>query len=115
MFKALADPSRRMLLDALFERDGRTLVELSAVLAGMTRFGVMKHLAVLEAAGLVTTQRAGREKLHYLNPVPIRRVHDRWISKYAAPFARALVDLTSDLETETATTANAARDVSGVA
>ena len=116
VFKALADPSRRMLLDALFERDGRTLVELSTVLAGMTRFGVMKHLAVLEAAGLVTTQRAGREKLHYLNPVPIRQVHDRWISKYAAPFARALTELTSDLEAETTTaTADAARDVSGAA
>lgn len=102
MFKALADPSRRLLLDALFERDGRTLVELSAVLPGMTRFGVMKHLAVLEAAGLLTTRRAGREKLHYLNPVPIRRIHDRWISKYAMPFARALVELSADLEAETA-------------
>ena len=116
VFKALADPSRRTLLDALFERDGRSLVELSSALAGMTRFGVMKHLAVLEAAGLVTTQRVGREKLHYLNPVPIRRVYDRWISKYAAPFARALVELTSDLEAETTVaTAGAARDVSGAA
>ena len=116
MFKALADPSRRILLDALFDRDGRTLVELSAALTGMTRFGVMKHLAVLEAAGLVTTQRAGREKLHYLNPVPIRRVHDRWISKYSAPFARALAELTSDLEAETAETAvGTERDASGAA
>ena len=100
VFKALADPSRRLLLDALYERDGQTLVELLGVLPGMTRFGVMKHLGVLEAAGLVTTRRAGREKLHYLNAVPIRQIHDRWISKYAEPFARALVALTSDLEAE---------------
>jgi len=102
VFRALADPGRRLLLDALFERDGRTLHELGTVLPGMSRFGVMKHLAVLEEAGLVTTHRSGREKFHYLNPVPIRQVHDRWISKYAAPFARAMAQLTSDLEAEQA-------------
>jgi len=100
VFKALADPSRRMLLDALHERDGRTLVELLGVLPGMTRFGVMKHLGVLEHAGLVTTRRAGREKLHYLNAVPIRQIHDRWISKYAEPWAAALVGLKRELEAE---------------
>ena len=81
VFRALADPSRRHLLDLLFERDGRTLTELDSEL-DMTRFGVMKHLKVLEEAGLVTTRRHGREKLHFLNPVPIRLVHDRWIDKY---------------------------------
>src|ERR1700736_3342839 len=82
VFKALADPSRRKLLDLLFERDGQTLTELARSLPAMTRFGVMKHLGLLEEAGLVTTRRAGREKLHYLNAVPIRMVHDRWIGKY---------------------------------
>ena len=81
VFKALADPTRRFLLDLLFKRDGRTLTELESVLA-MTRFGVMKHLRVLERAGVVVTRRSGREKLHFLNPVPIRMIHDRWIDKY---------------------------------
>ncbi len=97
VFKALADPTRRMLLDRLFERDGRTLGELEAD-CEMTRFGVMKHLKVLEEAGLVTTIKAGREKHHFLNPVPIRLIHDRWISKYAEPHVSALADLKSSLE-----------------
>ena len=97
MFKALADPTRRLLLDRLFERDGRTLGELVAELE-MTRFGVMKHLRLLEAAGLVVTRRSGREKLHYLNPVPIRLLHDRWIHKYAERPVSALVDLKRRLE-----------------
>jgi uncharacterized protein YndB with AHSA1/START domain/DNA-binding transcriptional ArsR family regulator len=84
-FRALADPSRRLLLDKLFERDGQTLGELTGHLPGMTRFGVMRHLDVLETAGLISTRKVGRKKRHYLNPVPIRRIHDRWISKYAAP------------------------------
>jgi uncharacterized protein YndB with AHSA1/START domain/DNA-binding transcriptional ArsR family regulator len=84
-FRALADPSRRLLLDRLFERDGQTLGELTGHLPDMTRFGVMRHLDVLEAAGLLSTRKVGREKRHYLNPVPIRRIHDRWISKYSAP------------------------------
>jgi uncharacterized protein YndB with AHSA1/START domain/DNA-binding transcriptional ArsR family regulator len=100
VFKALADPSRRLLLDRLFERDGQTLGELCARVA-MTRFGVMKHLRLLETAGLVTTRRAGREKLHYLNPVPIRLVHDRWITKYAESWVGALGDLKRELEEET--------------
>jgi DNA-binding transcriptional ArsR family regulator len=98
VFRALADPSRRVLLDRLFDEDGQTLVALSAALPSMTRFGVMKHLDVLEAAGLVTTQKVGREKRHFLNPVPIRLVHDRWISKYAEPWVTGLVDLKHDLE-----------------
>src|SRR5436305_14710460 len=81
VFKALADPTRRHLLDRLYERDGRTLTELESDLE-MTRFGVMKHLRLLEEAGLVVTRREGRQKLHYLNPVPIRLIHDRWIDKY---------------------------------
>src|SRR5947207_152483 len=81
VFRALADPTRRLLLDRLFERDGRTLTELESQLE-MTRFGVMKHLRVLEDAALVVTRRRGREKLHFLNPVPIRLIHDRWIDKY---------------------------------
>ncbi len=97
VFKALADPSRRKLLDRLFKRDGQILGELCERV-DMTRFGVMKHLRVLEEAGLVVTRRAGREKLHYLNPMPIRLVHDRWVSKYRAPFAAALSDLKSRLE-----------------
>jgi DNA-binding transcriptional ArsR family regulator len=97
VFRALADPNRRELLDRLFERDGRTLAELQAGLP-MTRFGVMKHLRVLEEAGLVVTRRQGREKLHFLNPVPIRLVHDRWVGKYAAPWAAALVDIKQTLE-----------------
>jgi DNA-binding transcriptional ArsR family regulator len=94
VFRALADPSRRRLLDGLRERDGQTLTELCEALPDMTRFGVMKHLAVLEEAHLVVTERHGRSKHHYLNPVPIRRIHDRWISKYAEPFASALIELT---------------------
>src|SRR5207302_6588081 len=97
VFKALADPNRRRLLDRLFKRDGQTLGELCERV-DMTRFGVMKHLRVLEEAGLVVTRRQGREKLHYLNPMPIRLVHDRWVSKYRAPFAAALSGLKSRLE-----------------
>ena len=101
VFKALADPTRRHLLDRLFERDGRTLTELESELE-MTRFGVMKHLRVLEEAGLVVARRSGREKLHYLNPVPIRLIHDRWITKYAERHVAALADLKHELEEETA-------------
>jgi DNA-binding transcriptional ArsR family regulator len=97
VFKALADPSRRLLLDLLFERDGRTLTELDAELE-MTRFGVMKHLKVLEEAGLVVPQKRGREKLHFLNPVPIRQIHDRWIDKYTEQRVSALLDLKNELE-----------------
>ena len=97
VFKALADPTRRFLLDLLYERDGRTLTELESGLA-MTRFGVMKHLKVLEEAGLVVTKRSGREKLHFLNPVPIRLVHDRWIDKYTERRVSALADLKQSLE-----------------
>jgi DNA-binding transcriptional ArsR family regulator len=97
VFKALADPTRRHLLDRLFERDARTLGELEAGLQ-MTRFGVMKHLRVLEDAGLVVTRRAGREKHHFLNRVPIRQIHDRWIDKYTEGRVAALVDLKTDLE-----------------
>ena len=99
MFKALADPTRRGLLDALFAEDGQTLSALEGRV-DMTRFGVMKHLRVLEEAGLVTTRRRGREKLHFLNPVPIRLIHDRWVSKYAEPWAAGLADLKKDLEEE---------------
>jgi uncharacterized protein YndB with AHSA1/START domain/DNA-binding transcriptional ArsR family regulator len=97
VFKALADPTRRGLLDELFERDGQTLSALQERVE-MTRFGVMKHLGVLEDAGLVTTRRRGREKLHYLNTVPIRLVHDRWVSKYAEPWAATLSRLKTHLE-----------------
>lgn len=99
VFKALADPTRRFLLDLLFARDGRTLSELESELE-MTRFGVMKHLRVLADAGLVVTRRSGREKLHFLNPVPIRLIHDRWIDKYTERHAEALVDLKRELEHE---------------
>ena len=99
VFKALADPTRRLLLDQLFARDGRTLTELESGLA-MTRFGVMKHLRVLEEAGLVVARRSGREKLHYLNPVPIRQIHDRWIDKYTERQVSALLDLKQELEEE---------------
>src|SRR5437899_194344 len=91
VFRALADPSRRLLLDRLFERDGRTLGELEAEL-DMTRFGVMKHLRVLEEAGLVITRRSGRSKLHFLNPVPIRLIHDRWIDKFTVGPASVLAE-----------------------
>jgi DNA-binding transcriptional ArsR family regulator len=98
VFKALADPTRRFLLDLLFERDGRTLSELESELDNMTRFGVMKHLKVLEEARLVVTKRSGRKKLHYLNPVPIGLIHDRWIDKYAERHVSALIDLKRELE-----------------
>ncbi|AVZ71482.1 ArsR family transcriptional regulator [Streptomyces lunaelactis] len=97
VFKALADPTRRSLLDELFREDGQTLSALEARFE-ITRFGVMKHLKQLEEAGLIVTRRQGREKLHFLNPVPIRLVHDRWVSKYAQPWAAALSDLKSRLE-----------------
>jgi len=97
VFRALADRTRRHLLDRLFEGDGRTLTELESELE-MTRFGVMKHLRVLEEAGLVVTRRQGREKLHFLNPVPIRLVHDRWIDKYTEHRMSALAELKSRLE-----------------
>jgi uncharacterized protein YndB with AHSA1/START domain/DNA-binding transcriptional ArsR family regulator len=97
VFRALADPNRRLLLDRLFERDGRTLLELQSQLA-MTRFGVMKHLRVLEDAGLVVTRKVGREKLHYLNPVPIQSISERWMDKYAAARAGSLTDLKRRLE-----------------
>src|ERR687887_280979 len=97
VFRALADPTRRKLLDELFTEDGQTLTQLERRVP-MTRFGVMKHLRVLEEANLVTTQRRGREKLHFLNPVPIRLVHDRWVSKYAEPWAAALSGLKQRLE-----------------
>ncbi len=105
VFRALADPSRRALLDSLFSRDGQMLNELCDELPGMTRFGVMKHLSVLAEANLVVTRRSGRTKRHYLNPVPIEQVANRWISKYAARFTAALVALDEqvalDYETRT--------------
>lgn len=97
VFKALADPTRRFLLDQLFVRDGRTLTELGSEVE-MTRIGVMKHLRILEDADLVVTRRSGREKLHFLNPVPIRLIHDRWIDKYAERHVSALADLKAELE-----------------
>jgi uncharacterized protein YndB with AHSA1/START domain/DNA-binding transcriptional ArsR family regulator len=97
VFKALADPSRRLLLDALYERDGRTLTDLCEQL-DMTRFGTMKHLRLLEEAGLITTRKAGREKLHFLNPVPIRLMHDRWIGKYSESRVATLAALKEALE-----------------
>jgi uncharacterized protein YndB with AHSA1/START domain/predicted transcriptional regulator len=100
VFKALADPTRRSLLDELFREDGQTLSALEERLP-MTRFGVMKHLKLLEEAGLVTTKKRGREKLHFLNAVPIRLVHDRWVSKYAEPWAATLTGLKRDLEEQT--------------
>jgi DNA-binding transcriptional ArsR family regulator len=100
-FKALADPTRRFLLDRLFERDGRSLTELESELE-MTRFGVMKHLRILEDAGLVVTRKAGREKLHFLNVVPIRLIHDRWIDKFTERRVSALTDLKRQLEEDSA-------------
>ena len=97
MFKALADTTRRSLLDRLFLRDGLTLTALESDLE-MTRFGVMKHLRVLEQAGLIVTRRSGREKLHFLNPVPIRLIHDRWIDKFTERQVSALSDLKAELE-----------------
>ena len=99
VFKAMADRTRRFLLDLLFARDGRTLTELESELE-MTRFGVMKHLRVLERAGLIVTRWSGREKLHYLNAVPIRLVHDRWIDKYTERQVSALADLKVGLEAQ---------------
>lgn len=100
VFKALADPTRRRLLDQLFERDGQTLTQLESRLT-MTRFGVMKHLRVLEGAGLITTRWAGREKLHFLNAVPIRQIHDRWIDKFTERQVSALAGLKATLEAQT--------------
>jgi DNA-binding transcriptional ArsR family regulator len=99
VFKALADPTRRFLLDLLFAREGQTLTELESAVE-MTRYGVMKHLKVLEEAGLVVARRSGREKLHFLNAVPIREVHDRWIDKYTERHVAALIDLKNELESE---------------
>lgn len=99
VFKALADPTRRHLLDALYQRDGQSLSELDAGLA-MSRFGVMKHLKLLEDANLVVTKKVGRRKLHYLNPVPIRLIHDRWIDKFTEPRIAALATLKHNLENE---------------
>jgi len=99
VFKALADETRRFLLDRLFEKDGRTLTELASELE-MTRFGVMKHLRILENANLVVTRRSGRTKLHFLNPIPIRQIHDRWINKYQEQHVSALLDLKHQLEKE---------------
>lgn len=98
VFKALADPTRRLLLDLLHDADGRTLTQLESQVEEMSRFGVMKHLKVLEAAGLVVVRRSGREKLHFLNPVPIRLIHDRWISRYTERQVSALADLKDQLE-----------------
>ena len=100
VFRALADPTRRSLLDELFKKDGQTLSALEERLP-MTRFGVMKHLKLLEAAGLVVTKKRGREKLHYLNPIPIRLIHDRWVSKYTEPWVVTLSDLKNRLENKT--------------
>ena len=100
VFKALGHPTRRFLLDLLFEREGRTLTELDSQV-DMTRIGVMKHLRLLEEAGLVLTRRSGREKLHFLNPVPIRLIHDRWIDKYTERQSSALTDLKANLEATT--------------
>jgi DNA-binding transcriptional ArsR family regulator len=99
VFRALADPTRRSLLDELFRADGQSLSALEQRLP-MTRFGVMKHLKVLEEAGLVVTRKRGREKLHFLNPVPIRLIHDRWVSKYAEPWVSGLSELKESLEEE---------------
>jgi DNA-binding transcriptional ArsR family regulator len=97
VFKALADPTRRGLLDQLYARNGQTLTALEQDLP-MSRFGVMKHLKVLEEANLVVTRKRGREKLHFLNPVPIRRVYERWVSKYAEPLAATLSGIKRELE-----------------
>lgn len=99
VFKALADRNRRHMLDLLFQQDGLTLTELAAPFAeAMTRYGVMKHLKLLEDAGLVTTRKVGREKHHYLNPVPIQLAYDRWVSKYAQPWTQSMTDLKHALE-----------------
>jgi DNA-binding transcriptional ArsR family regulator len=101
VFRALADPTRRLLLDRLFEHDGMTLGELEAEVPELTRFGVMKHLGVLEQAGLVVTRKQGRHKHHYLNPVPIRLIYERWIDKYRDRRAAALLDLKDQVEAQT--------------
>ena len=98
VFKALADPARRTLLDELFKQDGQTLLQLQQALPAMTRFGVMKHLKVLEEAHLVLTRRQGREKLHFLNPVPLQQIYERWIAKFEKPRLKALSDLKRRLE-----------------
>ena len=98
VFKALADPTRRAILDALFARDGQTVGALCDRFTDMTRFGVMKHLAVLEAANLIVAHKHGRNKLHHLNPIPIQQIAERWIDKYAQPFAAAMVGLQTELE-----------------
>src|SRR6202049_4118833 len=105
VFRALAGPTRRSLLDELFREDGQTLSALQGRLP-MTRFGVMKHLKQLEEAGLVVTKRRGREKLHFLNAIPIRLVHDRWVSKYAEPWAAGLSRLKRQIEEQTEMNAN---------
>jgi uncharacterized protein YndB with AHSA1/START domain/DNA-binding transcriptional ArsR family regulator len=107
VFRALGDANRRTLLDRLFERDGQTLGELEAALPGMTRFGVMKHLRVLEAADLVTSRKVGRERHHYLNPGPIRRIHDRWLDRYRIRAADLLTDFRTSLENEPMTSSDA--------
>jgi uncharacterized protein YndB with AHSA1/START domain len=111
VFKALADPTRRLLLDRLFERDGRTLGELEAEVPELTRFGVMRHLEALEKAGLVLTRKVGRHKHHYLNPVPIRVIYERWMDKYRRPRVMALLDLRDRIEERTMTTATNATKV----
>ena len=98
IFRALVDSTRRQILDRLFERDGQTLTDLAAGFDAMSRQGVMKHLDVLEEAGLIVTRRSGRQKLHYLNPVPIRLIHDRWIDKYTEHRVSALAELKTQLE-----------------
>ncbi|MGH2784945.1 MAG: ArsR/SmtB family transcription factor [Actinomycetota bacterium] len=108
VFKALADPRRRDLLDRLAERGGQTLAELCVYLPGLTRFGVMRHLRLLEEAGLIVARKVGREKHHFLNAVPIRQIHDRWLSRYAMSWSRALIDLKTELEA-TSTTARRVR------
>jgi uncharacterized protein YndB with AHSA1/START domain/DNA-binding transcriptional ArsR family regulator len=115
VFRALADPSRRTLLDQLFERDGQTLGELEAALPEMTRFGVMKHLRVLATANLVTSRKVGRERHHYLNPVPIRRIHDRWLDRYAIRAADLLTDFKTMLEIDPMTSPDTAAAAAQVA
>ncbi len=115
VFRALADPSRRTLLDRLFERDGQTLGELETALPKMTRFGVMKHLRVLENSNLVTSRKVGRERHHYLNPVPIRRIHDRWLDRYAIRAADLLTDFKTMLEIDPMTSPDTAAATERVA
>ncbi len=109
VFRALADGHRRALLDHLFTSDGQSLLELCGALPELSRFGVMKHLRVLEEAGLLATRRDGRRKLHYLNPVPIASIHDRWISKFAQPWVTLLSGLRDDLEHPSTASLPAAR------